>query len=379
MLTSFKSDLKPFEELAQSFAARELTKKTEENDRYPFGDFFEDVLNKAYEVGFLGVMLPEGLGGIGGSISTLCVILDNICRADSSLGGIVFTNALAQEILLAAKADGLAGDIFPKASTAREFLVAFPSYTDPSHTDKIPSATKSGKGYALTGKLEFLVLGGLAQKAIIPARTGTGGSYSFFLVDLSDKGLSKSDPIFGLGMHACPAIDVTLQGVETQLIGEKGKGRDYFKQASMKMHVAAAAMNSAIMKGSLGEALAYSKERSQGGREIIQWSEVSMLLAGMAIKADVAEMCVAQACLALEQEGKAWGSHCIAAGLHVHELACEAVTDGVQVLGGNGYMKDYGQEKRFRDARQVQALLGSSPMKKLDLIRDLAGLAGSGR
>ena len=104
-----------------------------------------------------------------------------------------------------------------------------------------------------------------------------------------------------------------------------------------------------------------------------------MLLAGMAVKAEVAEMCVAQACLALEQEGKAWGSHCIAAGLHVHELACEAVTDGVQVLGGNGYMKDYGQEKRFRDARQVQALLGSSPMKKLDLIRELAGLAGSGR
>lgn len=379
MLTSFKSELKPFEELAQSFAARELAKKTEENDRYPFGDFFEDVLNKAYEVGFLGVMLPEGLGGIGGSIGTLCVILDNLCRADSSLGGIIFTNALAQEILLTAKAEGIAADIFPKAASAREFLVAFPSYIDPSHTDKLPSASKSGKGHTLTGKLDFLVLGGLTQKAIIPARTGAGNSYSFFLVDLSAKGFSRSDPIFSHGLHACPAVDAVFQGVKAQLIGEEGKGGDYFAQVSTKMHVAAAAMNSGIMKGSLAEALAYSKERTQGGREIIRWSEVSMLLAGMAIKSNVAEMCVAQACQALEQNGKDWGPHCVGAVLHIHELACEAVTDGVQVLGGNGYMKDYGQEKRFRDARQVQALLGSSPLKKLAMIRGLADIRVSGK
>ncbi len=379
MLTSFNSDLKPFEDLAQSFAAKELSKKTEEYDRYPFGDFFEDVLSKAYEVGFLGVMLPEEFGGIGGNIGTLCVILDNICRADSSLGGILFTNALAQEILLTAHAEWLAKGIFAKATTAREFLVAFPSYTDPSHSDEIPGFSKSRKGYTLTGKLEFLVLGGLAGKAVIPARNGKGGAWSLFLADLSAKGISKSDPIFSIGLHACPAIDVDFRGVGAELIGEEGKGGEYFAQASLKMHVAAAAMNAGIMKGSLSEALAYAKERSQGGREIIKWTEVSMLLAGMAVKADVAEMCVAQACRALDLDGAAWGSHCIAAGLHVHELACEAVTDGVQVLGGNGYMKDYGQEKRFRDARQVQALLGSPPMKKLDLIRDLAGLAGSGR
>ena len=144
------------------------------------------------------------------------------------------------------------------------------------------------------------------------------------------------------------------------------------------MNLAAAAMNAGIMKGSLDEALAYSKERFQGGREIINWSEVSMLLAGMAIKSDVAEMCVAQACQALEQKENNNGSAGISVALHIHELACEAVTDGVQVLGGNGYMKDYGQEKRYRDARQVQALLGAPPMKKITLVRSLAGLDYTG-
>ena len=66
----------------------------------PSGNSSTRVLDKAYEVGFLGVVLPEKLGGIGGGIGALCVILENICQADASLGGIIFTNALAQEIML---------------------------------------------------------------------------------------------------------------------------------------------------------------------------------------------------------------------------------------------------------------------------------------
>jgi alkylation response protein AidB-like acyl-CoA dehydrogenase len=375
MLTSFKNELKPFEDLARSFAAKELAGKAEEHDRYPFGEFFSGVLDRAHEAGFLGIILPEELGGIGGGISTLCVILENICRADASLGGIIFTTALAQKIMLDAGARELADEIFPKASPAPEFLAAFPSFSDPT-ADRLPEAARSGTDYTLTGTLDYLVLGGLARWAVIPA-SSNGSPYSFFLVDLAGEGLEKSGPVFSLGMHACPAVDVTFKDAKARLIGEEGKGSVYFRQASRMMHVAAAAMNAGIMKGSLNEALAYSRERFQGGREIIGWSEVSMLLANMAIRADVAEMCVAQACQAVEAGGTDRGAHGIAAALHIHELACEVVTDGVQVLGGNGYMKDYGQEKRYRDARQVQALLGTAPMKKLVVIREAAGPDGS--
>ncbi len=374
MITTFRNDLKPFEELAQSFAAKELAKKVEEHDRYPFGDFFSDVLARACEVGFLGVVLPEDLGGIGGDIATLCVILEKLCRADSSIGGIIFTNALSQEILLASGAAKEAKKIFTSASRAEEFLVAFPSYSDPGTMDDLPLAAASGKGYALTGRLEFLVLGSLASRALIPARIDGRPGWSFFLADLAQTGVELSAPIFSLGLHACPAVDLVLKGAKAQLIGEEGKGGSVFDAVSKKMHLAAAAMNAGIMKGSYQEALAYSRERFQGGREIINWSEVTMLLAGMCIKSEVAGMCVAQACLAAEKDAP--GSSSVAAALHIHELACEAVTDGIQVLGGNGYMKDYGQEKRFRDARQVQALLGSAPFKKIALMREAAGLAG---
>jgi alkylation response protein AidB-like acyl-CoA dehydrogenase len=374
MLSSLNIDLKPFKDLAESFAAKELAKKVEEYDRHPFAPFFSGVLDRAHEVGFLGVMLPEELDGIGQGIDALCTILQTICQVEASLGGIIFTNALAQEVMLAAGAHKALKKIFPKAASAREFLVAYPSFCDPGQMVRLPGAVRSGKGFLLTGDLEYLVLGGIAAWALVPARIDPQADYSFFLVDLADKGVQKGDPVFSLGFHACPAVDVVFNDAKALLIGGEGKGPLYFRSTAGKMHAAAAAMNAGIMKGSYNEALAYAKERFQGGCEIINWSEVSMILANMLIKSNVAEMCVAQACRALSQDEGRWDAYCMASALHIHELACDATTDGIQVLGGNGYMKDYGQEKRYRDARQVQALLGIAPLKKIRLIRRAAGL-----
>lgn len=373
MIAQFNTDLKPFEELAISFAAKELRQHVEEHDRYPFGEFFSGVLDKAYEVGLLGITLPEDLGGIGQGISTLCTVLDRICQVDSSLGGIIFTSALSQEIMLQAKAEALLKRVFPNAKTACEFLVAFPSFSNPGQTARLPVAEPSGKGYSLKGKLEYLVLGNIATTALIPGRIRGREGYSFFLADLSGKGVDKGSPIFSLGLHACPAVDITFAGAQAQLMGEEGKGHAYFDAASKMLHAAAGAMSAGIMKGSFKEALAYAKERSQGGREIINWSEARMILANMAVKMNIADLCVAGACRAIEANMPESGQFSVSSALLVHELSCELVNDGVQVLGGNGYMKDYGQEKRYRDARQVQALLGAVALRKLSLIQELIG------
>ena len=101
MITALLHDeMKSFEDLALNFALKELAHRKEVCDRYPFCPFDNTVLAKAHELGFLGITLPEDLGGIGQGISTLCVVLESICRTDASLGAIIFTNALAQEIIL---------------------------------------------------------------------------------------------------------------------------------------------------------------------------------------------------------------------------------------------------------------------------------------
>ncbi|HON59791.1 MAG TPA: acyl-CoA dehydrogenase family protein [Smithella sp.] len=371
MLTTTKQELKSFEDLARSFAAKELAANREEHDRYPFGPFFDDVLARAYEVGLLGATLPEDCGGIGQGISALCVILEHISAVDASLGGIIFTNAFAQEILLTAGGKELLAGVMDKAADAPSALIAFPAFANPSETGVSLEAAKANHVHRLSGGIDYVVLGGLAGHALVPARIKGQKNYSFFLVDLVHQGVAKSRPIFSLGLHACPAVDLTLAGVEAKLIGKEGEGAQYFNQAADRMHAAVAAIACGIMKGSFQEALDYSRQRFQGGREIINWSGLRMILGQMAVQVKIAEMVVSEAALAVENQEPQWNLCSRAAALHLSELACKLTTDGIQCLGGNGYMKDYGQEKRFRDAKHVQAFLGLAPMRKLSVIRDM--------
>lgn len=375
MITKLNKDLQPFEELITKFSREELKPRVIEHDRYPFGNLDTDVIEsgfqKIHDLGFLGIMLPEKYSGIGQSISAMCMMLGHVAEVDASFSLIILTSALSQQIILNAQGDGIAEKIFPEAKNAKEYLIAFPSFTDPEQSATLPQAASDRKGYTLTGKLDYLVLGNFSRWAVIPARTTGGNGYSFFLVDLNDKGVRKSEAIFSLGLHACPIIDITLENVSAQIIGKEGEGSAYFDMTSQIMYVAGAAINAGIMRGSLKEVIEYTKEREQGGRPVINWSEVRMILANMAIKSMSAELCVTQTCKAIEENLKDWGQIGIASTLHVHEIACEVVTDGVQLLGGNGYMKDYGQEKRYRDARQVQSLLGLIPLKKLALIKEI--------
>ncbi|MEN6472517.1 MAG: acyl-CoA dehydrogenase family protein [Syntrophaceae bacterium] len=368
MLATIKCELKSFEDLAHSFAAKELSANRDANDRYPFGPFFDAVVAKAYEVGLLGATLPEECGGIGQGMSALCVILEHISAVDASLGGIIFTNALAQEIILAGGGKDLLSGVMGKASDAKSALIACPSCVNPSETQTMLEAVKIKDTYILNGAIEYVVLAGLSGHALVPAKIKGQEGYSFFLINLTDKGLTKGAPIFSLGLHACPAVDLTLVGIQGTLVGQEGQGGTYFDQADARMHSAVAAMQCGIMKGSFQEALAYSQERFQGGWEIINWSSLRMLLGDMAVQVKVAEMVVSEAALAVEQQGQGWELYSRAASIHLSELATKLTTDGIQVLGGNGYMKDYGQEKRFRDAKHVQAFLGLAPMRKLALV-----------
>jgi alkylation response protein AidB-like acyl-CoA dehydrogenase len=368
MIASMNAELKPFEDLAAQFAAKELSSKREEHDAYPFGPFFGDVLDKAYEVGLLGITLPEELGGIGRGIGALSVILESICRVDASLGGIIFATTAAQQIILESGSTKVLASVTKNAGNAGDFLIAFPAFNNPSEIPHLVYARKEKSKYILFGELEYVVLGGIAGHCLIPAQVRGERGYSFFLIDLSDKNITRSEPVLSLGLHACPAVDTKFNDVEGILVGKEGDGNLSFEKTADRMHVAAAAMSAGIMKGSFDEALAYSRERFQGGREIVNWSEVRMILSNMAVTINVSEMALRQACRAAEKNEAGWEQNALAAAIYIQGAACDLTTDGIQLLGGYGYMKDYGQEKRFRDAKHVQALLGMVPMKRLQYI-----------
>ncbi len=369
MRTDLNGELMMLREMAREFAEKELVEGREERDNYPFGPPPDDLLAEAVKVGFFSIMLPEEMGGSARPLSALCLVLQEICRVDASLGAAIFTHALAMEIIKRAGGSAILEDVSSTETSLSKALIAFPSFDNPGETEPEAIAGKKGDSYEISGMVNYLVLGGLAKRALLAAKMKEGGGNSFFLVDLERDGVSISEPVLSLGLHACPSVDLSLSRAKAMLIGEEGKGDLLFEEAVDRLSVAAAAMACGIIKGSFDDALQYCRERVQGGREIVDWSEVRMMLAGMAIRGKVAEMLVERASAAVDGEEKGWQLASRAAALHTQQLAYEVTIDGVQLLGGNGYMKDYAQEKRFRDAEQLQALMGFTPLRKLKYIR----------
>lgn len=365
MCDQSKTNLAPYHDLAKKFAGASLAANRHENDRYPFGGSYDAAVGEAHKLGFFSIMLPAPCGGSGLELDVLCAILDEISQVDASMAGIIFTNAFAQEMMLEAGCRDKLQKMIAQVSNARDALIAFPSYNNPSETEVAVEARKEGNRFALSGSLEYLVLGPLASWAVVPAKVQGQENFSCFLVKLSDGNIKRSAPVFSLGLHACPACDVEFNAVGAELLGEASKGGYYFEKAADRLYAASAAISAGIMKGSFKEAFDYSRERTQGGRNIVDWSALRMMLAEMAVKVQIADMAVSQACRAVMDGSPAAYLQTRAAAIHVQDLSANLTTDGIQILGGYGYMKDFGQEKRFRDAKQAQSLLGLVPMKKL--------------
>lgn len=350
---------------ASEFAKKELAKHKEELDSHKSGAILGSLLDKIFEMDLFHLVIPESNGGIGEGISSLCAALEEICVEDAGIGSILFSHAFSIKLLSQAKAFDLIDELCSSGKTARQIIVASPCYNNPSEIEYFADAIPDKDAYLLSGRIPYVVPAFLASKAIVPGKIKGCEGFSWFLADLGQKSSDLGKPVKSLGMHVCEASDLTLRNVSAKLVGSIGKGSEIFENAADDMQLATAAMASGIMKGSLKEALDYARRRNQGGRKIINWSELKMILANMSVQTETAEMILARGCELAENKTPGWKNSSRAAAIQILSSACDLTTDGVQVLGGVGYMKDFGQEKRMRDAKQAQALLGLFPLKKL--------------
>ena len=294
----------------------------------------------------------------------------NLCLEDSSLGAIILTTVVAYETLLAAKNETLLKEFTLNQRSSKSFLIGFPLFSHPSEIETQVVATQTADGYCLSGSLNYLGLAGLADKALIPALVEREAGFTYFLVDLTQAGVAVSKPVRGLGISACPISDIRLENVLAIQCCALNAGKEIYNEVSSKLSVALAAMQTGIMKGSFRDALDYSYNRRQGGRNIIHWSEIKKILSRMAINIQLAEMLVKQCCISMETAAKTWRADAIAASIRISEMANEVVSDGIQVMGGVGYMKDFHQERRFRDTRHLMSAFGIQQLKKLRFLED---------
>jgi alkylation response protein AidB-like acyl-CoA dehydrogenase len=368
-MTAYPPELQAFQDLGASFARRELLENRATHDRYPFAPFWDGVMRRATELGFFGITLGELWGGSASDTAALVPLCEEISRVDASLAAIIFTNAAALEILNAAAESMDYATVFGKLSGEGVLPLAFQSYTCLGES-VLPSVQPAGSGPTITGTVRNVALGGIARYAVVAA-AGGDGSAAYFLADLNGPGVGVSAPVHCIGFRACPSADLTFDAAVVLPLGAPASGVELFQRMAQRLAPVAAAVLLGIMKGCFDEAYAYVQERRQGGRTIIDWPAVSTMLAEMSVDINLAERCL------LDSLRGATVADARVLAIRLGEWACRCTTDGVQLLGGNGYMTDYGQEKRLRDARMARQLLGMPALRKQDAFNEQWRASGS--
>ena len=223
--------------------------------------------------------------------------------------------------------------------------------------------------YALTGQAEYVVLAPMARRAIASGQNCLGQRLRLLPGGFGTTRHPNGRADLGHGPARLSGRRSDVGHAEGRLIGQTGEGPKYFDQAMTRMLPAAAAVSCGLMQGSLKEALQYSRKRKQGGRRILDWSELRLILADMALKAKTADILLAQALRSADADDAKWMEDAYTAAIYILEAACELTSNGIQALGGYGYTKHHFQERRFRDAQHLRSVFGSAIPRRLNFVK----------
>ncbi len=319
---------------------------------------FAALLAELADMGFAALCAHGRVQGLGQGPAALAAVLEPICAVDASAGAAIYANAaahLALQPLCEAQANEAA-----LAAIAGHWL-AWPAFHDLAEQEW----PLLGAGNRLSGRAEMLLIGAQANHAVLPARREGAEGMALVLVDLAVPQVQRSAPLRTLGLRATGIVDAAFEQTPVRL--QTPLAAEEFDRLQRKLAVPAMAMLCGLMHGSLDTARAYALERYQGGGPISGWGEVRCILSRMQQQLVVAQSLLLQhAEMPAAHDGDESARFAL---MQVATLACELTDDGIQVLGGNGYMRDYGQEKRLRDARQLQCLGGGFRWRRQRLAR----------
>ncbi len=237
-------------------------------------------------------------------------------------------------------------------------------------------ATRNNAGYSLNGSKAFISGGGYSDAYIVMARTGADGpkGISSMVVEAGTKGLSFGAPEKKMGWKAQPTTQVQFDDClipAENLIGEEGKGFSYAMAGldGGRLNISASALGGA--QNALNIALGYMGERQAFGKTLDQFQALQFRIADMEIELQAARTFLRQAAWKLDTGAPDATKFCAMAKRLVTDTAFKVANDALQMLGGYGYLADYGIEKIVRDLRVHQILEGTNEIMRLITARAL--------
>ena len=375
---SLTDEQRAIQETAREFARREvdpIVDEYDESQKYP-----REVMAKAAELGFLGIIFPEEVGGAGLGYVEYVIVVTELSKVDPSVGiSVAAHNSLCtNHIYKFGSAEQRQRWVVPLAQGKK---IGAWSLTEPgAGSDAAGTRSRAEKvdgGWVLNGAKTFTTHGSVGDVCVVFAVTERdapkGHNLSAFAIDKGTPGFRPGKKENKLGIRASDTAEVVMEDCfvpDENLLGKRGEG---FKQAMVildggRISIAALGLGTAI--GAFRTATAYAKQREQFGKPIAEFQAIQFHLAEMATKIAAAEALTMAAAEAMDR-GLPVTLVASQAKLATGEAAVFCSERGVQIHGGYGFVKDYRAEKFYRDAKICTIGEGTSEIQRLVIARQL--------
>jgi len=374
---TFSEENEMLRELAKRFADEELRPRAAQVDEEC--EVSREVLDKAIEIGFLGIPFPEEYdGGDMGEVG-YCIMMEELARGCMNtpvvIGGHVSIGAMV--VYLAGNEEQKQRYLKPMAQG--ELIGAFALTEPQAGSDASAVSTKAedkGDHYLMNGQKTFITNGSLADVYSVFAMTtpgkGTKGM-SAFIVDANSDGFTAGKPEKKMGIRGSHTTDLFFEDVRVpkeNLLGELNKGFRVAMQTLDVGRLSIGAICLGVGKEALDLSIKHSKERVQFGKPIGSLQAIKWMLADMASHIYNLESILYRTAWMCDQ-GMNFSRESAIVKLTASEALDKIVDNAVQIHGGMGYMSEYPIERMYRDARITRIFEGTSEIQRLVISGDL--------
>jgi len=375
-LTVLSEEESMFRDAVREFAGTEVRPYVHEMDEA--AQLRLDLIPKFFDLGLMGIEVPEEYGGSGGSLFMAVLAIEELARVDASAAIYVDVhNTLVNNAILRWANNEQKRRYFPRLTT--DLLGAFALSEPGSGSDAFALATRAerkGDGWALTGRKFWITNGAEAGLFIVFANVDPSKGYkgiTGFLIERGFPGFSIGKKENKLGIRASSTTELILEECmvpEENVLGPVGQGYKISIETLNEGRIGIGAQMIGVARGALEAATAYVKERRQFGKAIAEFQAVQFQLAQMATDLEAARLMVYNVAR-LKDSGQPFAQQAAMAKLFSSQVADRITSACLELFGGYGYSKEYPAEKYYRDAKIGTIYEGTSNMQLQTIAKGL--------